>query len=170
MQWNKIVKKELLEKIGFEDLYLSFGEGCYSLVLINAKSIATINKCLYNYRVGHSSLSTNFHNIDWYKATAIRALKKAEYVREKKYADQWQDFFYYVYLRYVLILMLVGSFNKNKIIYDRAKSILKKEDLFYSKKYVHYLNSDFSKFKLLVLKYLCMNSYNLTSIIIKAVL
>ena len=170
IQWNKIVKKKLLDKVNIVELFSRVGEGCYSIVLINAKSIFTLNKCLYNYRVGHSSLSTNYHNVKWYQETANRALNKLEYIREKKYEDKWESFFQYVYLKYVLILMLVGAFNKDKKIYNEAKEILKKNDFFLSKKYSDYLENDFSKLKLLILSKICMNNYYLANILTKIVL
>lgn len=169
IQCNKIVKKDLLEKIDIINLFSEFGEGCYSLALINAKSIATTDECLYNYRVGHKSLSTNYNNIEWYRVTAERALRKAKYIHEKQYSDEWQTFFYYVYLRYVLILMLVAAYNNRKDIYQNTKKILQKND-FFSKKYSVFYKEDFSMMKMFVIKNVCYRSYLCANIITKFVL
>lgn len=67
IQPNKIVKKELLEKVNIINLFEKVGESCYTIVILNADKIVTIDDKLYHYRVGHSSLSTNYKNCDWYE-------------------------------------------------------------------------------------------------------
>lgn len=169
IQCNKIVKKELLDKVDINNLFLTVGEGCYSIVLINAKKIATINECLYNYRVGHSSLSSNFKNIEWYQKTVNRALNKFEYVKNNNYSIDWQEFFYYVYLRYVLILMLISALNDKKNTYLETRQILKQQK-FFGTKYYRYLLEDYSKLKIFVLKNICIKNYIFCRIVTKIVL
>lgn len=166
IQWNKIVKRSLLNKLDIVELFSKVGEGCYSLVLINANSITTTDECLYNYRVGHSSLSTNFNNIEWYKATVNRALCKYKYVKKKKYDLEWQKFFKYIYLRYVLILLLISAFNNNMQLYLENKKTLK-ENNFFDGCYDEYLIEDFSRIKLFVFKNIFSKSFALTKLATK---
>ena len=91
VQWNKIVKKELLDQLDITKLFEIIGEGCYGLVLINAKNIIAIDECLYNYRVGHTSLSSDFKNVKWYKKVAERSLNLFNYVKENNYDKSWID-------------------------------------------------------------------------------
>lgn len=158
IQWNKIVKRSLLERLEIADLFKNIGEGCYSIVLINANGVSTINECLYNYRVGHESLSSNFKNIDWYKKTIHRAKIKEEYIDKHNYDDYWKEFFHFVYLYYCLIHLIVSAYSENYEEYKSSKKILKKEKMF-SKKNLYYLKNYFSYMKIIYLKYIGINSY-----------
>ena len=66
-QCNKIVRKELLDKLNIIDLFKKIGESCYAMVILNTNKIVTLDEELYYYRVGHKSLSTNYKNYDWYE-------------------------------------------------------------------------------------------------------
>ena len=167
--WNKIVKKELLDKVNFESILNEFGEGCYSIVLLEANRIVTTSEELYHYRVGQSSLSSNFKNIKWFEDTIVRAQKKLDYCICQKYSQYYIDFFRYAYLYYNLLMMIVSSYNNNKKKFNDAKRIIKQEKLF-SKKYKKYLMSNFSLFKYLFFKYIGINNYNIMKIACKIIL
>lgn len=169
IQWNKIVKRELLEENNFEYLLRSFGEGCYNLILIKAKSISTIDDELYNYRVGHSSLSSNFNNVDWYKKTISRLKAKLEYVKNNNYEDEWIEFIKYGYLYYNFIMMIVAAYNNRKDLYIEAKKVLEKEK-FWTNKYKKYIINSFSKTKYIVFKYIVSKNYYLCKILSKLAL
>ena len=66
-QCNKIVKKELLDRVNIVDLFNKIGESCYTMVILNTNKIVTNDETLYYYRVGHESLSTNYKNYQWYE-------------------------------------------------------------------------------------------------------
>ena len=167
--WNKIVNKELLDKLNFIDLLALIGESAYAFVLINAKKIATIDECLYNYRIGHGSLSSNFKKIEWFEKVVEHQINKMNYARENNYSLEWQEFFTYNYLYYSCILMVVGAYNDNKKVYLENNQIIKKYD-FFSKKYNKYLKNDISRIKILFLKYFAKNSFLITKIVSKIVL
>lgn len=158
IQWNKIVKKELLDKINITKLFEEIGEGCYGIVLIKANKIVSIDECLYNYRVGHTSLSSNFDNIEWYKKVVSRAKVNLQYVTETKDLNEWIEYYKYRYLYYNLILLIVSAYNNNKKEFLNCKKIIKENKLF-GKKYSKYLAASFSKEKRLFLKYLGINSF-----------
>lgn len=168
IQWNKIVKKSLLDSLDICNLFETIGEGCYSFVLMSTNKIMTLNECLYNYRVGHTSLSSNYNNIEWYVKTVERAIKKYNYVLSKNYEEKWKEYFYYVYLYYNLILLIVASYNNNIEIFNKAKKVIMENKLF-GKKYSEYLKNSFSNIKLIVLR-LCIRSYWISKIISKIVL
>ena len=168
IQWNKIVKKELLDKLDITKLFETIGEGCYGIVLINAKSIISIDECLYNYRVGHASLSSGFKNIKWYKTVVERSLNMLSYVKDNNYDNEWINFYEYRYLYYNLILMIVSAYSNNKKTYIDSKKILVDKKMF-SNKYKEYLTKSFSKFKLFFIK-LGFRSYLLMKIMSKIVL
>lgn len=163
IQWNKIVKKELLDQVKITKLFEEIGEGCYGIVLIKAKKIISINECLYNYRVGHTSLSSNFENIDWYKKVVKRANANLQYVTKEKYSNEWIEYYKYRYLYYNLILLIVSAYNNNKKVFLNCKKTIKENELF-GKKYSKYLNKSFSKEKYMFLKYMGINSFTLLKI------
>ena len=169
VQWNKIVKKELLDRIDAIKLFKLMGESCYTLVLINANGISTISECLYNYRVGHSSLSSNFENINWYEKTVDKAFAKYEYVKNNNYDDKWIEYNYYAYLYYILILSVVYAYNDKRKEYKKYVKIIKKEKLF-SKKYNKYLLQNMSYIKIIFFKFLGIHSFTILKIIAKLLL
>ena len=169
VQWNKLIKKSLLEQMNFEYLLREFGEGCYSLILINANKIITTDDELYSYRVGQTSLSSNFKNIEWYKKTINRSQKKLNFVIKEKYDEKWIEFVKYGYLYYNLILMIVASYNNDKITYNDSKKIIV-EEKFFSNKYKKYLKNSFGNIKYLFFKYVAVKSFYMLKIISKLVL
>lgn len=169
VQWNKIVKKSLLDKLNIMEMFDKFGEGCYSIVLMSANKVLTIDDELYNYRVGHESLSNNHGDVNWYIKTVDRARNKYEYIKDNNYSKEWQDFFFFVYLRYNLILVIVAALNGNKSTYNHARSIVKSGKLF-SKKNAEYLSDSFSRVKLFVLKNIVMKNFYLAHVVCMGVM
>jgi len=170
VQWNKIVRKELLDDINAVDLFKEVGEECYSFVLIAASKIVTISEPLYNYRVGHSSLSSNFKNIKWYINTVERWDKTVRYVEnDNKLGSDWIEFYNYMRLYYYLVLLIVTCVNNDRQKYNEVRIFLKKNKLF-SKKYNKYLNEYLSFYKKIFLKYIGMNSFYLTRVACKLIL
>ena len=168
IQWNKIVKKTLLDDLNITSLFETIGEGCYGLVFINAKKIISVDECLYNYRVGHSSLSSNFNNISWYETVVNRANNMYEYVTTNKYSEEWINYYKYRYLYYNLMLMIVSAYANDKNIFLNAKRIVSNEH-FFSKKYKEYLRDSFSPFKLFFLKYFGSKSFCLMKIVTRTI-
>lgn len=169
IQWNKIVKKELLDKLEIQKLFNYIGEGCYAIALINAKKIVSIDECLYNYRVGQNSLSSNFKNINWYVKVVEREKNKVQYVREKKYSDYWIRAFNFKYLYYNMILMIVSAYNNDKKMYLTARNELKSKKYFSSQN-KKFLQNDLEKKKMFFIKYIGMNSFYLLKIFSRIVL
>ena len=167
--WNKIVRRELLEKLDISTLIKEIGEGCYSLVIINANKIGTIDECLYNYRVGHASLSANTKKVEWFEKTVSHQTKRLKYVKDNNYDPKWIEFYTYVYLYYVELLMIIGARNGRKDIYDANRKIIKDEK-FISNKYGKYLKNSISLPKRIFFKFVAPNSYFLTKAISKIIL
>lgn len=132
--WNKIVSKKLLDKLDIVELFDVMGESAYGIVLAGSNKISTIEEPLYNYRVGHGSASNNYQNIDWFEKTVDSTKKKYEYSKENNFSVDIQNYFYYCYLYYNLVLMSVAAKNANKEEYNSAKKVVK-ENKFFSKKY-----------------------------------
>lgn len=141
--WNKIVKKDLLDSLKIDKLFKNMGESAYSIVLAGSNKISTIDEPLYNYRVGHGSVSSSFKKIEWFKVTVESTKKKYEYSVEHGLDKELQDYFKYAYLRYNLVLMSVAARNNDKKTYMSAKKAVK-ENRFFSKKYQKFFKSNLS--------------------------
>ena len=168
-QWNKLVKKDLLDKLNIAHLFEYIGEGCYGIVLINSKSTASISDRLYNYRIGHVSTSNNHNNTNWYKAVVKKAKNNLDYVRKRKYSQEWIDYYKYRFLYYNLILALISARNSQKETYRRAISTAKREKLF-SQKYYRFTKSHISSSKLIFLRCFAHVNYTMARVLARTVL
>lgn len=165
--WNKLVNKDLLKKINFSEILSMLGEGSYTIAMLEADKICTIDDELYNYRVGHSSVSGSYKGkTDYYENILLKERKKYELVKDK-YGDDFNNYFEYKVLRSVLISLIVSIINNDYKLYKTHKSELKKFKFFDNVKYKEYLKSDFSFTKIFVFKYFILNSYVLSKILIK---
>ena len=144
--WNKLIKRKILDEVEVGKLFDIMGENAFAVMLAVVKKVNTVDEPLYNYRVGHKSLSTNYSDIEWFKKTVDYNMEKYKYSRKNNFQLDVQNYFFYNYLYYNLILMVVAAKNDNKAIYDAAKRIVKENGMF-SKKYRDFLrnNIDFSK-------------------------
>lgn len=141
--WNKIVKKTLLDRLQIDELFEDMGESAYSIVLASSDKISTIDEPLYNYRVGHGSVSGSFNKIGWFKTTVESTKKKYKYAKKHSLPEETREYFYYTYLYYVLVLMSVAARNNEKETYKSAKKIVK-EARFFSKKYREFYRTNLS--------------------------
>lgn len=124
IQPNKIVRHTLLNSIDSVTLLKKVGEGFYENVLIKANKIITINKCLYNYRVGHVSTSTNRTNYEWYLKHIDKNVNQLGIIKEQGYDAEYYDYFRYrLYYSIVLALIILAYNNKLDLYKEYAKKI-----------------------------------------------
>lgn len=117
IQWNKIVARSLLEAIDAVDLLKKVGEGFYENVLIKADKIVTINKCLYNYRVGHVSTSTNRTNYEWYLKHIEKNVNQLDIVRTQEYDPKYYDYFRYRLYYSIILALIILAYNNRLDLY-----------------------------------------------------
>lgn len=125
--WNKIVKRELLERLEIGKYFVSCFDEIYIEVLLTAKNPVAVKEKLYNYRVSNSTMSSSYTNVQHYQKfiTASKKLKKVvqPVIKNDKY---WQDYFDYRILYYTLMTMVVAANANDKNIYMECKSALRK--------------------------------------------
>lgn len=119
-QWNKIVKRSLLEEIGIRNLMAKGGEGVYAFALIKGKNIASIDEKLYSYRVGHDSLSSNKKNVEWYKRNVVKTRNQLNEARHLELLADWITYFEYRYIYSWLQLMIVAALNSEEDVYTNC--------------------------------------------------
>jgi len=148
--WNKIVKRELLQRLEIGKHFVSCFDEIYIEVLLTAKNPVAVKEKLYNYRVSSSSMSVSYTNVSHY-ARFIKAseeLKKVVHpiIRDNKY---WSDYFEYRIIYYTLMTMLVAANAGDRKSYDNTKYDLNETHKQY-KKNMHYwsiLKSNFGVLK-----------------------
>ena len=169
--WKSLTKKELLDRINTADNYLRYGEYAWIEVLLNAKKIAYTNKCLYNYRVGHVSLSSaNFEGrVQKFKSGVEQASHLKEILRGTKYESSLSAYFDYRYIYTLLQLEVVAAVNKDRTAYMEASRELERMH-FRSNQYVkEILDFNHGKKKSFVLRNFIPASYSAAVLITKAV-
>ena len=126
----------------------------------------TINDCLYNYRVGHSSLSTNLENIKYFEKIVNQEEKRMNYIKKNIKNEEWNEYFTFSYLYYCQLMMVVGAYNSNRDIYDKYRIIVNDNKL-YNKKYKKYYFNNLSVLKYIFFKYIGSKSYQFMKMFIK---
>lgn len=128
--WNKIFRKDFLDDIKLNKLFECMGECAYGIILASTNRISTIDEPLYNYRVGHESVSGNYKNIDTYKKVVEMNKKRVQYAKDYNMDPELQESFQYGYFYYSLVLMSVAARNNDKKTWIESKNIIKNANFF----------------------------------------
>lgn len=123
-QWNKLVKRSLLEELKISEWMAKSGEGIYALVLIKAAKIVSIDSELYHYRVGHTSLSNNKQNVKWYLGNVEKTKEQWEAAKSFLLLEDQLKYFEYRYIYSILQAMIVSAFNNDETSYRNMKQKL----------------------------------------------
>lgn len=115
--WNKLVSRQLLERLEVAGGFESCFDEIYIRVLLEAKNPVTISRPLYHYRVVPGTMSGSYTNIKHYERfiTASEALAR---VAEQHYPEPyWADYFSYRISYYRLMTMIVAANAGNSSVY-----------------------------------------------------
>lgn len=123
-QWNKLARRELLERVDMARWMACCGEGAYALALMFAKGIVSIERPLYHYRVGHASLSGNLSNTAWYEGNVLRTRRQGEAIRAFGLEEKWGRYYEYRLIYTLIQAMLVAARNGEKECYRRWRAEL----------------------------------------------
>lgn len=134
--WNKIVKRELLEKLDIGSMFPTCFDEAYIKVLLEAKKPISIEEELYFYRVGNVTMSSSYKNPEHYmkfvKASESLRNEFSELCSENMY---WKSYFEYREIYYLLQTMVVSANAGNKQMFYGAKKML-------NEKFPHYLKNE----------------------------
>ncbi|MFC2679880.1 glycosyltransferase family 2 protein [Limosilactobacillus vaginalis] len=166
--WNKIVKKDLLDKLQISRMFLECFDEAYIKVLLNAKNPISINDKLYFYRVGVNSISTSYKNVNHYKKFISASMKlKWEMRNESLY---WTEYFNYRIIYYYLITMLVAANANEKQEYLNLRNSLRKSTKFKKNKYLkQILKKNFGSLRSFAIENLIVFNFYFTRILAKLV-
>lgn len=164
--WNKIVKRELLERLEIGKHFVSCFDEIYIEVLLTAENPVALKEKLYNYRVSSTSMSVSYTNVPHYVRfiKASEELKKVVHpiIKDSKY---WRDYFDYRIIYYTLMTMLVAANAGDKKAYLKCQNILRKSSPNQHLKPI--MDYNFGGFKSLVLRELIDKNYMLARMVCK---
>ena len=164
--WNKIVKRELLERLEIGKYFVTCFDEIYIEVLLTAKNPVAVEEKLYNYRVSSTSMSVSYTNVPHYVRfiKASKELKKVvqPIIKDSKY---WRDYFDYRIIYYTLMTMLVAANAGDKKAYLTCQKALKKSSPNQHLKPI--MDYNFGELKSLVLRNLIDKNYLLARILCK---
>lgn len=135
--WNKIVKRELMERLHIGSYFVSCFDEIYIHILLEARNPVTIDQELYHYRVGNGTMSSSYTNVEHYRKF-VEASKELRKVMQLYKLDRyWQTYFDYRVVYYLLMTMIVAVNSGKKKAYKENKKEL------FSIKPVYFTNQHF---------------------------
>ncbi|WP_367341847.1 glycosyltransferase family 2 protein [Limosilactobacillus sp.] len=123
--WNKMVSKDLLDRLDIGNLFLKCFDEAYIKCLLEAKNPVYTTDHLYNYRVGQDSMSSSYKNVEHYK----KFIQSSKYLRFSmdslcKKSNYWKNYFDFRIKYYVLITMIVAANSNDKKTFIEMKKKL----------------------------------------------
>lgn len=120
--WNKLAKKDLLDRLKIGDLFEKCFDEAYIKVLLNAKNPISVDKKLYFYRVGNSTMSSSYKNVEHY-LNFIQSSKNLKVAMSDlcNSSPYWNEYFNFRILYYDLLTMIVAANACDKDTYTRLK-------------------------------------------------
>lgn len=122
--WNKIVKRELMVRLGVGSLFVSCFDEIYIRLLMEAKNPITIVQPLYNYRVGAGTMSSSYTNVAHYRRFVSASKELRKVMQPIVQDDYWKDYFDYRVSYYLLMTMVVAANSSNKEAYEQNREEL----------------------------------------------
>ena len=120
--WNKLMKKSIVDEVRLAELFEEFGEYSPISVMLKAEKIISCDKKLYNYRVGHESMSggTYIGKLEKFREGAAMSSKLYKLLAGTQYERELREYFQYRYIYTLLQLEIVAAVNHNKRMYQFA--------------------------------------------------
>lgn len=126
--WNKMFRKDLLERVNIVDLLNQYGEYSPIVPMLEAEKICFTREQLYVYRVGHESMSGGSFDgkVQHYVKGAVRSKDLKGMIEGKPYEKDLEEYFDYRYIYTLILLAIVSAKNSDKDNYRFAGSELKR--------------------------------------------
>lgn len=124
--WNKIVKRELLERLNIGQLFIPCFDEVYIWVLMEARNPITINQSLYHYRVGRGTMSSSYNNVQHFRSYVAASENLRDVMRTHFQDPYWTDYFDYRIAYYLLVTMIAGAYSGDREAYMSNREKLRK--------------------------------------------
>lgn len=119
--WNKIVKRELMERLDVGSLFVTCFDEIYIRILMEAKNPVTVKMKLYNYRVGEGTMSSSYTNVPHYRSFVVASEELRKVMQPIVKDSYWKDYFDYRVAYYLLMTMVVAANSGNKGVYEQNR-------------------------------------------------
>ena len=119
--WNKIVKRELMERLNVGSLFVPCFDEIYIRILMEARNPVTVNKELYNYRVGGGTMSSSYTNVAHYRRFVVASEELRKVMQPIVQESYWKDYFDYRVAYYLLMTMVVAANSGDKAAYEQNR-------------------------------------------------
>lgn len=151
--WNKIVKRELMERLGVGPLFIPCFDEIYIWILMAAKNPVTVSQPLYNYRVGGGTMSSSYTNVAHYRKFVVASEELRNVMKPVVKDAYWRDYFDYRVAYYLLMTMVVAANSGDKEAYEQNRRELLAMKPKYNKNqhYWKILQRNFGSFKSVVI-------------------
>lgn len=131
--WNKIVKRELMERLNVGSLFVPCFDEIYIRILMEAKNPVAVNQALYNYRVGGETMSSSYTNVAHYRRFAVASEELRKVMQPVVQDSYWKDYFDYRVAYYLLMTMVVAANSGDRDAYKQNRRELFDMEPSYSK-------------------------------------
>lgn len=166
--WNKIVSNKLIKDNNFE-FFQKNGDGVFIYLMLCAKKIVTTNEKLYNYRVGHTSMSTDY-KLENFIISIDSCKKQIELLNKTKYKEELKEYFDFRMIYVLIQVIAVAAKKQNKEIFKKYTNELKKYNYKKNKYVKKILKKEFKPIKYFGIIHIMPINYNLTKILTKIIL
>lgn len=160
--WNKIVKRELLDKLGIARMFVSCFDEAYIKILLEAQNPTSVHKELYSYRMGQPTMSSSYKNVAHYEKFIRASAQLKNEMRQSGYDnDYWNSYFEYREIYYRIMTMLVAANAKDKDAYIRIKQELESDSRrYHQNQHIHkILRENFGGVKAIILEWVVPVNY-----------
>lgn len=170
--WNKLFRKDLLDRVSINDLLTEYGEYAPVVPMLEAEKISFTGEQLYMYRVGHDSMSGGSFDgkVQHYLRGVNRTRKLKQILKGKPYEAELSEYFDYRYIYTLILLAIVGAKNNDRASYCYAQSELRNMNYLKNRYTERIVREHYGAVKSLVMTRVIPSSYILAGWITKAVL
>lgn len=120
--WNKIFSRKLIERIG---MGFEKNDSICLLWMVMANGMISTDKTLYNYRVGHSSMSTNYKLESFIDTEEMLIKHRAILRNEKNLEEELGEYFDFNIIFNIIQTLTVAALQNNKKAFRKQQKLLR---------------------------------------------
>ena len=169
--WNKIFKKCFADENELADLYVKYGEYAPIALFLRTDRIISCDRKMYNYRVGHDSLSggTFKNKVPHFMKSCKLSSGLHRILEGTAYEKELKDYIEYRYIYTLLQLQIVAALNNDRKAYRYAGKKLERLDYLSNQYTKLILDNNHGKLKSFVLRKVIPSNYEVARLITKKV-
>ena len=121
--WNKIVARDLIERIDFK-FFPKNGDDMFIVLMLEANNIVSTDERYYHYRIGHSTMSNTF-KIDSFLNFIKCTEAQIDEIKKMGRYDELKEYLDYRMIYVLIQTMSVAALVKREDIFKECKKTLK---------------------------------------------